>query len=135
MRAVDTALYDRLMADPLVTSRAPGGVHRFIAPEGTEYPFVVFGQQSGTDVYTQGQRALRDLVYAIEVVDRGMTTETIEQVAQRIDELLTDDPLTIVGWTNLYTRRTADIESIEVQDGIVYQHLGAMFAIEIGAGA
>ena len=135
MRAVDTALNSRLAAD-LGTAGTLGvlgctGVYRFQAPQGSVEPYVVFQQQAGTDSYTFSARDSRSLLYLVKVVDVGPSGMRAAQMAERIDSLLTDKPLSLTGWTNIRMRRESDVEYVEVDAGKTYQHYGALFRVDV----
>lgn len=138
MRPVDTALYSRLAAD-LGTAGTLGtlgctGVYRFQAPQGSVEPYVVYQQQAGTDSYTFSARDARSLVYLVKAVDVGPSGLRAAQMAERIDALLTDKPLSLTGWTNVRLRRESDVEYAEVDAGKTYQHYGALFRVDVSPG-
>jgi hypothetical protein len=135
MRAVDVALNSRLAAD-LGTAGTLGvlgctGVYRFQAPQGSVEPYVVFQQQAGTDSYSFSARDGRSLVYLVKAVDVGPSGLRAAQMAERIDALLTDKPLSLTGWTQLRLRRESDVEYVEVDAGKTYQHYGALFRVDV----
>lgn len=135
MRAVDTALNSRLAAD-LGTAGTLGvlgctGVYRFQAPQGSVEPYVVFQQQAGTDSYTFAARDVRSLLYLVKAVDASTSGLRAAQMAERIDSLLTDKPLSLTGWTNIRLRRESDVEYVEVDAGKTYQHYGALFRVDV----
>lgn len=135
MRAVDVALNSRLAAD-LGTAGTLGvlgctGVYRFQAPQGSVEPYVVFQQQAGTDSYAFSARDARSLVYLVKAVDASTSGLRAAQMAERIDSLLTDKPLSLSGWTNIRLRRESDVEYVEVDAGKTYQHYGALFRVDV----
>lgn len=135
MRPVDTALYSRLQNDlgTAGTLYALGctGVYRQIAPQGSVEPYVVFQQQAGTDSYNFSARDARTLLYLVKAVDASTSGLRAAQMAERIDTLLTDKPLTLTGWTNIRLRRESDVEYIETDAGKTYQHYGALYRIDV----
>lgn len=138
MRPVDTALYSRLAAD-LGTAGTLGvlgctGVYRFQAPQGSVEPYVVYQQQAGTDSYTFSARDARSLLYLVKAVDVGPSALRAAQMAERVDALLTDKPLSLTGWTNVRLRRESDVEYAEVDAGKTYQHYGALFRVDVSPG-
>ena len=137
MRAVDTALNSLLAAD--VAGTATGtlgqlgatGVYRAVASQGSVEPYIVFNQQTGTDSYTFSSRATRSLLYQVKAVGKGSSALTPAKMAERIDALLTDQPLTLTGWTNIRLRRESDVEYVEVANGQQYHHLGGLYRVDI----
>lgn len=135
MRAIDTALNSRLTAD-LGTAGTLGvlgctGVYRFQAPQGSVEPYVVFQQQAGTDSYTFTARDGRSLVYLVKAVDRAPSGLRAAQMAERVETLLHDKPLTLSGWSTLRLRRESDVEYVEVDNGVIYQHYGALYRVDV----
>lgn len=135
MRQVDTALNSRLAAD-LGTAGTLGvlgvtGVYRILAPQGSVEPYVVFQQQAGVDSYTFNAREGRSLVYLVKVVDRSPSGLRAAQAAERIDALLTDKALSLSGYSNLRLRKESDIEYVEGDNGIAYQHYGALYRVDV----
>lgn len=135
MRVVDTALYTRLSSD-LGTAGTLGtlgitGIYRHQAPQGSVEPYVVFQQQAGTDSYNFRARDARSLVYLIKAVDIGPSGLRAGQAAERIDALLTDYGLSITGFKTLRVRRESDVEYTEIDNGKTYQHIGALFRVDI----
>ena len=138
MRAIDTALYSRLAAD-LVGTLTLGtlgctGVYRFQAPQGSVEPYVVYQQQAGTDSYNFSARDAKSLLYLVKAVDASTSGLRAAQMAERIDTLLTDKPLSLTGWTNIRLRRESDVEYTEVDAGKTYQHYGALYRVDVRPG-
>lgn len=137
MRPVDTALYSRLAADlGTLTLGTLGctGVYRFQAPQGSVEPYVIYQQQAGTDSYTFSAQDARSLVYLVKAVDASTSGLRAAQMAERIDALLTDKPLSLSGWTNIRLRRESDVEYIETDAGKTYQHYGALYRVDVRPG-
>jgi hypothetical protein len=134
MRAVDTALYTRLAADlGTLTLGTLGctGVYRFQAPQGSAEPYVIYQQQAGTDSYTFTARDGRSLVYLVKVVDKASSGLRAAQIAERVEALLHDQPLSLTGWSTLRLRRESDVEYVEVDNGVTYQHYGALYRVDV----
>lgn len=137
MRAVDTALYSRLATD--VAGTAAGtlgalgatGVYRMLASQGSVEPYIIFNEQAGTDSYTFSAREQRSLLYQVKAVGKGSSAQVPAQMAERIDALLTDQPLTVTGWTNIRLRRESDVEYVEVANGQQYHHLGGLYRVDV----
>ncbi len=137
MRAVDTAIYSRLATD--VAGTATGtlgqlgatGVYRMVASQGSVEPYIVFNEQAGTDSYTFSAQDARSLVYLVKAVDASTSGLRAAQMAERIDALLTDKPLSLTGWRNIRLRRESDVEYTEIDAGKTYQHYGALFRVDV----
>jgi len=131
MNVVDAALYTRLSEDLPLMTLATGGVFHRLAPAGSATPYVVFQLQSGEATYTQGRLATRDMSYLVKAIDEGLSSKVAGQIDELIDALLTDESLTLAGWENIYLRRTSDVQYVEVADGVAYQHVGALYDIQV----
>lgn len=131
MNAVDAAIVTKLAADATLTALGVTGVFRLRAPQGQALPYVIAGQQAGGDRYTLARRAWRDLVYQVRAVDGGESAVRANQINDRADALLTDQPLAVAGHTTLVVRRTTAVEFEEISAGVVYQHVGGLYRIEV----
>lgn len=140
MRAVDTAIYSRLAADVAGTATGTLGqlgatnVYRALASQGSVEPYVIFNEQAGTDSYTFSARDARSLLYQVKAVGKGSSALVPAQMAERIDALLTDAPLSLSGWTNIRLRRESDVEYVEVANGQQYHHLGGLYRVDVTPG-
>ena len=68
-------------------------------------------------------------LWLIKAVDRSDTADTADNIASRLDALLTDATLSISGKTQLYLRRESDVDYPENADGVVYHHAGSLFRL------
>jgi hypothetical protein len=137
VKAVDTALYSRLATDVAGTATGTLGqlgatnVYRMVASQGSVEPYIVFNEQAGTDSYTFSAREARSLLYQVKAVDKGGSASGASSMAERIDALLTDAPLSLSGWTNIRLRRESDVEYVEVANGQQYHHIGGLYRVDI----
>lgn len=128
------ALYGKMAGDSTLTNMLgtpPSGYAKSIyyqqAPQGAGFPYVIFSKSAGTPRYAISTRAYDNDVWLIKGVDRNMTADPVDNIASRLDALLTDGSLSISGRTQLYLRRESDIDYPEIIDGIAYRHAGAYF--------
>ncbi|MFH0980643.1 MAG: hypothetical protein V2A79_03780 [Planctomycetota bacterium] len=135
MKAVDKALYAALTGDGTLTGKlsSAAAVYRRVAPPGAVCPYVMFAKQTGSDDYTFSQRAKSSMPYLVKAVDKSLSADNANDIADRIDVLLTDVALTVTGKTLMYLRRETHVEYDEhAAGGVVYQHVGGIFRIEVG---
>lgn len=132
--ATRRALYGKMAGDSTLTTMLgtpPSGYAKGIyyqqAPQGAAFPYVIFSKSTGTPRYALGNRAFDNDVWLIKGVDRRDTADTVDNIASRLDALLTDGSLSISGATQLYLRRESDVDYSETVDGVVYRHSGAYF--------
>lgn len=133
--AVRRALYGKMSGDTTLSAMlpaAPSGlskaIYHEVAPEGANLPYVIFFKSAGTPRYAIGARAWDDEVWTIKGV-ASEDPDTADNIASRLDVLLTDGTISISGRTELYLRREGDVEYGEVADGKRYHHAGGLFRL------
>lgn len=133
---VRRALYGALAGDTTLTgmlATAPSGYSKSIffevAPETATFPYLIFNQQSGTPTYAMKANAFDNEIWLVKGVDQNMSADVVDNIASRLDALLTDGTLSISGKTQLYLRRMFDVNYMDVQDGVLYRHAGAEFRL------
>jgi hypothetical protein len=140
MKAVDTGLFAVLSADAgtamgtvtgSLNNLGATGVYRLYAPQTATLPFVLFNEQAGVDYWTFRDRERKSLVYQVKAVGAGHSGSAIAAMNDRFDVLLNDHPLTLTGWTCQRIRRESNIEYGEEGEGIIYQHVGGLFRIDV----
>lgn len=138
--ATRRAIYGKLAGDTTLTNllgtAAPGytqSIYYQISPQGSRFPFVIFNKQAGTPSYTLGNRAYDDDVWLIKAVgqdaDVVASADPVDDIASRLDALLTDGVISISGRTELYLRRQSDLDYAEVVDGVAYRHAGSLYRL------
>lgn len=134
--AIRRALYGKMAADSTLTNLlgtpAPGyskNIYYQQAPAKAQYPYVIFNKQAGTPRYAIGARAYDNEIWLIKAVDRSDTADTADNIASRLDVLLTDSTLSISGKTQLLLRRESDVDYPETADGVTYRHAGSTFRL------
>lgn len=134
--AVRRALYGKMSGDVTLTAMLaspPTGRSKSIyyqrAPQGADFPYVVFSKQSGTAIYGLTARAYDTEVWLVKAVDRSEDSDVAENIASRLDALLTDGTLSISGRTQLYLRRESDVDYAEDSDGVTFHHAGSLFRL------
>lgn len=139
--AVRRALYGKMSGDATLTGMLgtpPSGYSKAIyyqaAPKGAGFPYIVFNKQASTPRYAIGARAYDNEVWLIKAVIRssgpgGDSPDDADNIASRLDVLLTDGTISISGATQLYLRRESDVDYAETADGALYRHAGANFRL------
>lgn len=139
--AIRRALYGKMSGDATLTAMLgspPSGYSRAIyyqaAPDGAEFPYIVFNKQASTPRYAIGARAYDNEVWLIKAVIRssgpgGDSPDDADNIASRLDVLLTDGTISISGKTQLLLRRVSDVDFSEVSDGTLYRHAGSNFRL------
>lgn len=129
MKTIEKAIYARLSGDATLTSLAPGGVWRGVAPVNTDGVIVVFTQASENDLYTLASRAISESSYLVKAVAPGETATPAWDAANRIDVLLNDYAMTLDTGTVLSIRRERVTSFTELDGGEQYQHAGGYYLI------
>ena len=129
MKALETALYAKLSGDATLTSLAPGGIWRGVAPVGTTGVWVIFNQISSVDAYTLADRATTTHNYLVKAIAPGESATGAWDAANRIDALLTDQTLTVDGSPAMSVRRERTMTLTEADGGEQYQHAGGYYII------
>lgn len=135
--AVRRALYGKLAGDTTLNSllaSPPSGwsksIYYEVAPEGASYPFIIINKQSSVPTGAFGDPSAFDSdVWLVKAVDRGMSADAAEAVAERVTALLNDASLSISGATLAYIRRQADVDYAEVSNGQSFRHAGSLFRL------
>lgn len=115
------AISDALNTEAL-TALVGNRIFHQTAPQGTQYPFVVFQQQSGAPRWTFGGDPVERKLWIV----KGIHTQSppLEAIVDAIDDALD-------GALGLDSRRESDINYAEPADGTLYRHLGAIYRIWI----
>lgn len=134
--AVRRALYGKLSGDTTLTAMlanpASGyskAIYYEVAPQGAAFPYVIFSKQSGTPSYALTARNFDNDIWLIKAVDRSDSADVADNIASRLDALLTDGTVSISGRTQCYLRRESDVDYSETVDGTTYRHAGSLFRL------
>lgn len=135
--AIRRAIYGKLSGDTtlnnLLGTPATGyskSIYHQQAPAGAAFPLVVFNKQAGNPTETFGDpSAYENDVWLVKGVDRNTSADTAEAIQARLDALLSDGTLSISGASLMYLRRQSDVEYVETDDGVRYQHAGSLYRL------
>lgn len=133
---VRRALYGKMAGDSTLTGllgTPAAGYSKSIyyeqAPAGASFPYVMFNKQAGTPIYAFRARALDNDIWMIKGVARSDSADVVDDIASRLDALLTDGTISISGRTQRLLRRESDVDYSEVVDGVTYRHAGSYFRL------
>ena len=130
--AIDNAVVAVLLADATLAGLLPDGVYFDVAKPKAKR-FVIVSIVETLDEPVLGSRGYEDVLYLVKAVGLVSTGVDVKAAAQRIDELLEDQPLTIPGYVHMLTCREARIrypETDEVDDTIRWQHRGGHYRVQ-----
>lgn len=125
-------LISTLSGDTTLSTLAPGGCFRGLAPPNTVTPFVIVGYQSGVDVLTMNAvRLFSTPLYMVKVVGPADITPTIAQGAARVDELLRRTSGTATGGLVLVCYRESPLLLDELVNGTQWVSIGGLYRAEV----
>jgi hypothetical protein len=124
--------------DPTLRGLAPNGVFFDTAPSGSTR-FVIISLVEAFDVGQFGGTAYEDLLYAVEYreLKQAAVESTARAAAQRIRELLDDQPLTVTGYTYMTMHREKPERRTEVDDldaSIKWNRRGGQYRVQMAIG-
>lgn len=123
-------LYSTLSADATLTSLAPGGVFRGLAPVGTATPYVVFSYQGGADMNSMtGYRLGVNSLWMVKAVGPASSTPTLQSAADRIETLLGHKSGTVAGAIIAACIRQDGVFDDEVVNGALWTNVGGIYRI------
>lgn len=131
---VGSAIRSALVADSTITSTyGVSGVHMDLAPDGAAYPFVTFALVTAPDIYTFGTRAWTDGMWQVRAWDDRASTGRVASIVERVDEVLTDQALSVSGHRTLVVRRIETLPTLPEIDrsGLHIRSAGARYQIGV----
>ncbi len=135
MRAVDAALKQLLSADAGLAALGVTAVYKGFGPADAVYPFVVFAKiaDASRPWYAMGVKGPTgyDLVYAIQAVTEGLSSNDAGAIDERLQVLLDDAEFAVNGYTLIKCERGTEIEEPEEVSGKTYWRKGAQYHISI----
>ena len=135
MNAVAVGLFNKLTGNSALTTLLANGtasVFEMIAPEGEDPPYVVFQAQApSTPEHTFAGVAMERALYTIKAVTESHSAAGAGTIADKIDDAIVDQALTVTGYTHLETRRYQNVDYVEVVDGKRFNHRGATYRVRV----
>lgn len=129
---VDAALISTLAGDATLTTLAPGGVYREVAPLGVAEPYVIVQLMSHDDQYLLNKaQAFEAGTYMVKAVQASTSGSAAQAAADRIQALLHNGSLTITGFRLINLARQERIAYVEIDDvrDRRYQHRGGLYDV------
>ncbi len=130
MNPIRAAIYQRLATDAELTAllSLPTAIHHGVAPQTAGYPLIVFHKQAGTPAQSFDGPAIEWGVWTVKSVDRNTSANRAEDIAARIDVVLTRAPL-VIGSGPVQLWRVSDVDYPETNAGEQLQHVGAQYRL------
>jgi hypothetical protein len=135
--AIDIAVVNALKGDATLTTLAPGGVFRDVAPEAVVSsavadPAQVFGLvtlQSAPQVYAFTERAFEECRYLVKFVSPSTSPLGAQAALDRAEVVL--GALTVPGFVLSCTRREERISYVEDDGPVYWQHRGVSWLVVV----
>lgn len=135
MSAIDLALVNALKGDATLTTLAPGGIFRDVAPEDVVTSAVnnasqVFGivtLQSAPQWYSFESRAFEELRYLVKFVTRSTSPVGAQSALDRAETVLST--LAVSGFGISCSRREERIAYVESDGPVNWQHRGCSWLL------
>lgn len=133
MNTIRSGIYARLAADVTLTAllATPTSIFHRRAPQEAETPFVIFHKAAGNPTWTFGDISdhLQRETWLVKGIDRAPSSGLAEDIAARVEVVLTDAPLVSAGHVHLYVRRESDVDYGEDDGADLYHHVGAVYRL------
>jgi len=134
--AIDTAVVNALKGDATLTTLAPGGIFRDVAPEDVVTAAVtdaaqVFGVvtlQSAPQRYAFSDRAFEECRYLVKFVTRSTSPVSAQSALDRAEVVLAA-LTTVTGFAVTCSRREERIAYVEADGPINWQHRGVSWLL------
>lgn len=134
---LDQFIVGKLRADAALTALVGIRVFTDLAPEGTQFPYVIVQAQSAIDrnAIPADRRIFTQASYLIKAVTQADSYQTASQIAQRIDVVLRgqdgDVPAEGIHVGCIY--RTEAIRYAEVEAGRRINHCGGRYHSQVSS--
>lgn len=132
MNPVRAAIYERLTGDATLTGllSSATAIYHQVAPQSAQTPFIVFHRQAGDPGWQFAGAHVQSDLWTVKAVDRASSASRAEDIAARIDTVLTDAPLAVTGRDLLAVYRESDVTYPETTDGATYRHEGGQYRLQ-----
>lgn len=134
--AIRRALYGKMAGDSTLTNMlwtpsSGKAIYYQLAPQDAQTPLVIFSQSSGLPTYSfgQGGAPFEEELWLIKGLDVNSTADVVDDIASRLDALLTDGTLNISGRSQMYLRRDSQVSYSETDGGQEFKHSGHLFRL------
>lgn len=131
MDPVRAALYTALADDAQLTGllSAPSSIFHQVIPQTAKLPAVVFSRQAGTPWWQFAGAHVQQDVWTFKGIGKGSSATRAEDIAARIDQLLTDASLIVGGESVMAIFRESEIDYLERDGADLFHHRGALYRL------
>jgi hypothetical protein len=121
--AIQSAVYSKLSADPLLT----GKVFDYV-PDGTVFPYVRIGEASDSEDNSLSSRGWSSLI-TVHVWSQAHGFSEGLALAKRVTELLDLQPLSVSGFHHVATRYTSALTMVDPEPPGDVRHIAISFTV------
>ena len=127
-------LFDKLNGASDITDEVSSRIYADVAPQDTEFPFIVFTFVGSEDVQAIGndQRQFTKPRFDVKAIGKGNSPRDASKLASIIDEVLqgSGDTTVIIDGVSVWistVNRESPIHFAEVDAGVRYTHSGGVY--------
>lgn len=121
-----------LAADSTIAAFVDDRIFRDLAPEGTEYPLILFSYQGAVDSQGVGTARIQTrALYQIALIEKGFLTDDGDAVEQRIDALIGRATAETLNGYAFEGRRQYPISFTELTSGVRFTKTGGLYQIDV----
>lgn len=137
MKIVRQAIYQHLTGSAPLAALASGGVHYAVAPQGTNFPFVVFSEHLSKPETTLGSYEQDNAVWLIKALAKNSSSksgaESADEIRELVRELLKDALLNVAPHELIFCRRApkSGVAYAEKTDDDMVYTAGDFYRIEV----
>jgi hypothetical protein len=128
MNEIRKALHDILSGDDDLAKLAIGGVHKNLAPPGTETPYIIISRPAETNLRTFDGPTLDKDVWVVKGVSN--VTAEAEDIAEAVRKILDGASLVITGRDTKDVHRISGFDYTETVEGERFDHVGHEYKID-----
>jgi len=129
---IDQWIYSTLSSNATLNTLVGGRIYGDMAPQGATFPLILFSFLGGADKVLTFRSRFTNAIYLIRAVGRGSSFNSVEEVADGIDTLLSQIPdngivvrdIRIASCTREQPHQRKDMES-----GVPTVYLGGFYRI------
>lgn len=132
----DQAIYNKLVGSTALTALTTGGtaapsIYQHMAPGTAAGTYVIYNRQASTPMHTMPTVAIENELFQVKAVVLSDSARAAGTVAAKIEQALTNDVLTITGYTPILCRRESGIDYPELgPGGQRFFHRGAIYRVQ-----
>jgi len=114
MQVLFTGLWNKYNGNAALKA-AVSGMYLTQAPQGTEYPYIVYHKISGVPDHTYTED-MENVIIQFNIFDNNNSSTTINDIYTKLTALYDWCSLTVTGWNSIYMKR--EIDNLTKDNGV-----------------